>query len=149
MVRQDGILFTQKDIREVPGLPTPRKLTVEGALVKLLRSLRGWKQGELAKAAGTSQKLISSYEVGEKVPRPRTLERLAAVVGVPFFLVDRMLPLVRHALAAVEGGPPIDGRPWLGEDSRATAEDMAREVSESVRAALVPILEQAMINLDL
>jgi transcriptional regulator with XRE-family HTH domain len=129
-------------------LPTSRKLTAEGAIVKLLRSLRGWKQGELAKAAGTSQKLISSYEVGEKVPRPRTLERIAAVVGVPFFLVDRMLPLVRHALAAVEGGPPIDGeRP--GEDPVETAEDMAREISESVRAKLVPILEQAIIDLDL
>ncbi len=147
-MRQDGILFTQKDVREVPNLPTLRKLTPEGAIVKLLRSLRGWKQGELAKAAGTSQKLISSYEVGEKVPRPRTLERIAAVVGVPFFLVDRMLPLVRHALTAVEGGPSIDGE-QPGEDPIETAEDMAREISESVRAKLVPILEQAIIDLDL
>jgi transcriptional regulator with XRE-family HTH domain len=129
-------------------LPTLRKLTAEGAIVKLLRSLRGWKQGELAKAAGTSQKLISSYEVGEKVPRPRTLERIAAVVGVPFFLVDRMLPLVRQALAAVEGGPLTDG-PWPGEAPAETAEDMARSISESVRAKLVPILEQAIIDLDL
>ena len=126
----------------------PRKLTPEGAIVKLLRSLRGWKQGELAKAAGTSQKLISSYEVGEKVPRPRTLERIAAVVGVPFFLVDRMLPLVRQALTAVEGGPLTDG-PRPGEAPVETAEDMARSISESVRAKLVPILEQAMIDLDL
>ena len=116
--------------------------------MKLLRSLRGWKQDELAKAAGTSQKLILSYEVERRFPRPRTLERLAAVVGVPFFLVDRMLPLVRHALAAVEGGPPIDGE-QLGEDPIETAEDMAREISESVRAKLVPILEQAIIDLDL
>jgi transcriptional regulator with XRE-family HTH domain len=148
MVRQDGILFTQKDVREVPILPTLRKLTAEGAIVKLLRSLRGWKQGELAKAAGTSQKLISSYEVGEKVPRPRTLERIAAVVGVPFFLVDRMLPLIRQALAAVEGGPLIDG-PQPDEAPIETAEDMARAISESVRAKLVPILERAIIDLDL
>ncbi len=116
--------------------------------MKLLRSLRGWKQGELAKAAGTSQKLISSYEVGEKIPRPRTLERLAAVVGVPFFLVDRMLPLIRHALAAVEGGP-LAADPWLDGDPPETAEDIAREICDSVRVALVPILEQAMIDLDL
>jgi transcriptional regulator with XRE-family HTH domain len=149
MVRQDGILFTPKDVREVPDLPTPRKLTAEGAIVKLLRSLRGWKQGELAKAAGTSQKLISSYEVGEKVPRPRTLERLAAVVGVPFFLVDRILPLIRQALAAVAGGPLLAADPWLGGDPPETAEDLARKISESVRAKLVPILEEAMIDLDL
>jgi transcriptional regulator with XRE-family HTH domain len=123
-------------------------LTPEGAIVKLLRSLRGWKQGELAEAAGTSQKLISSYEVGEKVPRPRTLERLAAVVGVPFFLVDRMLPLVRQALAAVEGGP-LTGALELDEDPVETAEDMAREISESLREKLVPMLEQAFIDLDL
>lgn len=129
-------------------LPTPRKLTAEGAIVKLLRSLRGWKQGELAKAAGTSQKLISSYEVGEKVPRPRTLERIAAVVGVPFFLVDRMLPLVRQALAAVEG-PLLAADPWLGGDPPETAEDLARKISESVRAKLVPILAEAMSDLDL
>jgi transcriptional regulator with XRE-family HTH domain len=116
--------------------------------VKLLRSLRGWKQDELAEAAGTSQKLISSYEVGEKVPRPRTLERLAAVVGVPFFLVDRMLPLVRQALAAVEGGP-LTGALELDEDPVETAEDMAREISESLREKLVPMLEQAFIDLDL
>ena len=147
-MRQDGILFTLKDVREVPNLPTPRKLTPEGAIVKLLRSLRGWKQGELAKAAGTSQKLISSYEVGEKIPRPRTLERIAAVVGVPFFLVDRMLPLVGQALAAVEGGP-LTGDPEFDEDPVETAEDMAREISESIRAKLVPILEKAIIDLDL
>jgi len=129
-------------------MPTPRKLTPEGAIVKLLRSLRGWKQDELAEAAGTSQKLISSYEVGEKVPRPRTLERLAAVVGVPFFLVDRMLPLVRQALAAVEGGP-LTGALELDEDPVETAEDMAREISESLREKLVPMLEQAFIDLDL
>ena len=129
-------------------MQTPRKLTAEGALVKLLRSLRGWKQGELAKAAGARQKLISSYEVGEKIPRQRTLERIAAVVGVPFFLVDRMLPLIRQALAAVEGGPLIDD-PRPGEAPAETAEDLAREISESVRAKLVPILERAIIDLDL
>lgn len=137
-----------KDVREVPDLPTPRKLTAEGAVVKLLRSLRGWKQGELAKAAGTSQKLISSYEVGEKIPRPRTLERIAAVVGVPFSLVDRMLPLIRQALAAVEGGPLIDG-PRPDEAPAETAEDLAQKISESVRLKLVPILERALIDLDM
>src|SRR5437763_5759734 len=70
-------------------MTTRRRLTDAGVLVRHLRSLRGWKQGELARAAGTSQKLISSYELGEKIPRRRTLERLAAAVGVPFSLAER------------------------------------------------------------
>jgi acyl-CoA synthetase (AMP-forming)/AMP-acid ligase II len=72
----------------------------------------------------------------------------AAVVGVPFSLVDRMLPLVRQALAAVEGGS-LAADPWLGGDLPETAEDLARKISESVRAKLVPLLEEAMIDLDL
>lgn len=119
----------------------PRRPPTDMAiLVKLLRSFRGWKQGELAEAAGTSQTLISSYELGEKVPRRRTLERLAAAVGVPFVLVERMLPLIRHALAAIED--PSTERAALTDFSSA-AERIARTVTEDVQAAIALALADA------
>ena len=121
-------------------MTTRRRLTDAGVLVRHLRSLRGWKQGELARAAGTSQKLISSYELGEKIPRRRTLERLAAAVGVPFSLAERMLPLIRLALAAVEG--PSPERAVLTDFSGA-AERIARTITEDVQTALASALADA------
>jgi transcriptional regulator with XRE-family HTH domain len=109
-------------------------------IVKLLRSLKGWKQTELAEAAGTSQTLISSYELGEKVPRRRTLERLADAVGVPFLLVERMLPLLRHALAAIEDPSTERAVPT---DFSSAAERIARTVTEDVQAAIASALADA------
>jgi len=118
----------------------PSKLTDAGMIVKLLRSLKGWKQTELAKAAGTSQKLISSYEVGEKVPRRRTLERLAAAVGIPFVLVERMLPLIRLALATIEDPSAERAGP---ADLSSAAERIAHAISEDVQAAIASALAEA------
>lgn len=122
-------------------MATSRKVTVPGVIVRLLRSLRGWTQDELAMAAGTHQRLIWSYERGEKLPRRQTLERLAAAVGVPFSLVERMLPLVDLALATTEGRS-LGGTP-LGEDTLGDIADVTRTLTEELHTVLVSAFAEA------
>lgn len=51
-------------------------------VVRRLRAESGLTQSELAERAGTSQPAIASYESGAKAPNLRTLQRLAASVGM-------------------------------------------------------------------
>src|SRR4051794_29515291 len=81
-----------------------RRVTETGVFVIFLRSLRAWSQAELAAAAGVDQRMISRYELGEKIPRESTLERLAGAVGLPFAEAQQVLPCIRRALAVVAGG---------------------------------------------
>jgi transcriptional regulator with XRE-family HTH domain len=115
-------------------------MTDTRVLVKLLRSLRGWKQGELARAAGTTQKLISSYELGEKVPRQRTLQRLAAAVGVPFSIVGHMQTFIRLALAAI-ADPSPEGAAFA--DVSGAPERIARTITDEVMVAIAAVFAEA------
>jgi transcriptional regulator with XRE-family HTH domain len=80
----------------------PRYLTARGVAVGLIRALRGWNQSVLAKASGIDKSLISRYERGAKVPSLRTLERLCVAAGVPFSWIERRLPEIAEALAALK-----------------------------------------------
>ncbi|MGE5585793.1 MAG: helix-turn-helix domain-containing protein [Bacillota bacterium] len=51
--------------------------------VKTLREQLGLSQQELAKAAGVAQSSIHYIEMGRKSPTTRTLQKLAAALGVP------------------------------------------------------------------
>lgn len=64
-------------------------------LVILLRSLRGWNQAELAKAARVDKASISDYEQGRRAPSRRTLERLLDAAGVSSFQAEWLLPILR------------------------------------------------------
>jgi transcriptional regulator with XRE-family HTH domain len=87
-------------------MPT-RKATETGVFVVFLRSLRAWSQEDLAKAAGVDPRLISRYELGKKVPRESTLERLTKAVGLPFSEAKQIFPVIRRALAAVSHGSAL------------------------------------------
>lgn len=50
--------------------------------IKRLRKSKGWTQAELAHRLGTSQKVITSYETGNKTPPVSRLPELAAVFNV-------------------------------------------------------------------
>lgn len=99
------------------------------AEIRALLQARGWRQAELAEAAGVSQPTVSRWLAGQ-VPDPAAQERLGRLMGTetgpprsgyvppPTFLGERDLSVY----AAVEGGPgeitvstePIDmvPRPW-------------------------------------
>ena len=53
-----------------------------GKYLRDLRRRRGMSQQELALALGVSKQTISNWEVGRKVPRMRTVEKIANIFGV-------------------------------------------------------------------
>ena len=103
------------------------------------RSLRRWTQEELSRASGVDRGLISDYELGKTAPSRRTLERLAAGVGLPYGYVESLLPLFRSARRAVEGRP-ASGGPEDMEAGESFVEETARHVGEQVRIKLLPYL---------
>jgi transcriptional regulator with XRE-family HTH domain len=51
--------------------------------LRTLRELAGLSQAELSRQSGIRQGHISNIESGQKTPRPETVRRFAAVMGVP------------------------------------------------------------------
>jgi len=76
----------------------------------LLRSLRYWDQGELARAAGIAPSQISAYDRGERAIPRDVLERIAAAAGFPLPLLDPLLRSLRSFRAAASGRSRITGR---------------------------------------
>lgn len=58
-----------------------------GAELRRLRRQAGLSQAELAARAGVRRATISELETGERLPMVETLERIAAVLGVPAVLI--------------------------------------------------------------
>ena len=55
-------------------------------LLRTVRRRRGLTQAELARAAGTSQPVVSAYEAGRRDPTYGTLRRLIAAAGEELLL---------------------------------------------------------------
>lgn len=51
--------------------------------IKRLRELYGLSQAELGKIAGVSDKAVSTWESGEKIPRMGPVEKMSAYFGIP------------------------------------------------------------------
>ncbi len=51
--------------------------------IRQLRQERGWTQETLARRLGAGQTAVSAWERGERMPRQRSILRLADVFGVP------------------------------------------------------------------
>jgi repressor LexA len=80
-----------------------------GERIKQLREMRGFTQLQLADKLETSQKTISSYEVGRRIPPSHTLETIATFFGVSIdYLLGKdsktqgiMIPLVGQVSAGL------------------------------------------------
>jgi transcriptional regulator with XRE-family HTH domain len=70
------------------------------ALIRTVRKRRGLTQAALARAAGTSQPVISAYEAGRRDPTFGTLRRLVAAAGEELEVGARPSP--------ADLPPPID-----------------------------------------
>jgi len=116
------------------GDPADLRLTVS-----FLRSLRRWSQEKLSEESGVDRGLISDYELGKKAPSRRTLERLAAAVGLPYSFVERLLPIFRAARLAVEG-PQAAGSTAEDEAPHSLAEGFEQALTEAVMPIVTPYL---------
>jgi len=58
-----------------------------GEAIRIARTRRGIRQGELAKRAGVSQSLVSMIENGHRDPTTELVERLCQAMEVPIQLV--------------------------------------------------------------
>jgi|HubBroStandDraft_3_1064219.scaffolds.fasta_scaffold10610_1 transcriptional regulator with XRE-family HTH domain len=86
-----------------------------GLALAYLRLAKGWKQEELAKAAGTAATTISGYEKGTRAGLDwERLEELAAILGHDGAAIDLML-------LAVGGVAPGTGQPEGGEPEGSAA----------------------------
>jgi transcriptional regulator with XRE-family HTH domain len=118
--------------RQALGDPADLRL-----VVTFLRSLRRWTQEELSRASGVDRGVISDYELGDKAPTRKTLQRLAAAAGLPYRFVEILLPVFRAARMAAEG---TGGPPETGEVSEGLAAGLDRALLDAVRPRLAPYL---------
>jgi transcriptional regulator with XRE-family HTH domain len=107
-------------------------------LVRVLRELREWDQAEMAAAAGVDVSSISHYETGRTVPPRRTLERLAAAVGLPMSFVEScLLPMLS---AARDVTAPFSCE--SSEDLERTAVELGRALAGAGRSILTTFLSE-------
>ncbi len=115
--------------------------------VLVLRSLKRWDQRELAQASGLDQRDISRYETGERVPRPQTLLRLAAVAGVSPARLGLLIDVLRQTVADLSASRPLPSPNQHAEPAadRDQVEELAREVLEvlgdTFRSTLATLFE--------
>jgi transcriptional regulator with XRE-family HTH domain len=101
-------------------------------LVRVLRGLREWDQSMLAAAAGMDPSSVSHYETGRTVPPRKSVEALAAAVGVPMSYVEgTLLP----ALAAGRGA----AAPFSEEELPDA--DLDQALAAAVRSRVATFLE--------
>jgi transcriptional regulator with XRE-family HTH domain len=129
----DGRLFLERGARmrrsEVPD--------ERGVCLYVLRSLRGWTQGELAKTLGIAVSAVSEYENGNRYVPERIVRRAAEAVGIPS---QRLLDLeasLRGLQSLMGSTPPpkSDPRDRVAEEISLGFEDLARRAVEAVLAS--------------
>jgi transcriptional regulator with XRE-family HTH domain len=102
-------------------------------LVRVLRGFRQWDQSTLAEAAGMDPSSVSHYETGRTVPPRKSVEALAAAVGVPMSYVEgTLLP----ALAAGRGA----AAPFSEEEL--TDADLDQALTAAGRSRVATFLEE-------
>jgi transcriptional regulator with XRE-family HTH domain len=112
-------------------------------MVMFLRSLRRWTQEELSRVSGVDRGLISDYELGNKAPKRRTLERLTSAVGLPYSFVETLVPIFRAARLAVEGGRGTGHSAEAG-----TAKSISDGLERAIVDAILPSLAPHLLELE-
>jgi transcriptional regulator with XRE-family HTH domain/tetratricopeptide (TPR) repeat protein len=110
-----------------------------GAILAVLRIVRGWSQLELAQAAGMRPGTISEYERSKKTLPLRTLERLAAVMGYSAVTIERARLFIQEARAAAG---PVQPEETLSRQIDAFAADFGRAYEEFARTWLTRFVSQ-------
>src|SRR6185295_5537721 len=111
-----------------------------GAILAVLRIVRGWSQLELAQAAGMRSGTISEYERGKKTLPLRTLERLAAVMGYPAPMIERTRAFIHEARSTAGAIQPGES---LSRQIDTFAADFGRAYEDFARTWLTRFLAEA------
>lgn len=86
-----------------------------GDNIKYLRTSHGLSQTELGKIAGATNKAVSTWESGKKMPRMGAVERMAAYFGVTkSYIIDGDVPSV-PVPPGFQPLPPMGEVPLIGE----------------------------------
>ncbi len=105
---------------------------VRGLCLYILRSVRGWSQGEMAKALEAPASTISEYERGKRYVPERIVRHAATAVGVPARELLALETSLRDLQSAVLRMPipRSDLRDGAAEELHLGFEDLARRVVE-------------------
>lgn len=106
-----------------------------GKYLRDLRRRRGMSQQELALALGVSKQTISNWEVGRKVPRMKTVEKIANIFGVS-----------RNSILA---GLPVEILEQEGQEDRRVVDLTDRDIrltylGQQVPREYIDIIEKLM-----
>jgi transcriptional regulator with XRE-family HTH domain len=103
-----------------------------------IREGQGWSQTDLAKAAGTSPKVINDYEAGRKPPKRERVEYLVGFMDVPPERIDEVLSCL-HGNRAASSPPRNPGDAFARSRRRieATASVSGRATADFVRSQLL------------
>jgi transcriptional regulator with XRE-family HTH domain/tetratricopeptide (TPR) repeat protein len=110
-----------------------------GAILAVLRIVRGWSQLVLAQAAGMRSGTISEYERGKKPLPLRTLERLAAVMGYSAATIERARAFIQEARSTAG---PVQPEETLSRQIDAFAADFGRAYEDFARTWLSRFVSQ-------
>jgi transcriptional regulator with XRE-family HTH domain len=96
------------------------------------RTLKGWSQRDLAQESGTNVDTISGIERGQHEPRPSTLRKLAAALGIQVrdLFEEPALPLTE----APKAGPPRVSKERLEEHFENVRQDEVAYLNDKVIA---------------
>jgi len=111
-------------------------------IVVFLRSMRRWTQEEFSRASGVDRGLISDYELGNKAPSNKTLARLAAGAGVPYSVVEALLPTFRAARLSAEG------RQMSAAPAETDFQNIGSGLDRAILAATLPRLTPYLMELN-
>ena len=111
----------------------------ESLVLSTLRKARGWTGQDLADASGTSDKMISRYESGQRPPSRERLEALAAAMGYGTEAIDLVLLAVKGAAVGPDASHSPVG-PTPGELRK------ARETAARVGVAAVDVTERLLVQ---
>jgi transcriptional regulator with XRE-family HTH domain len=115
-----------------------------GLVLWFLRTAQGWRQAELAEAAGFSPRLVNDYEHGRKPLYRDRLETLVTVLGLPVELIDDTLALLAKARASSRTPrDPDDASGKVRRHIDALALEAGRAVSDGYRSLLTSLTTES------
>jgi len=113
-----------------------KRPSLESVALTALRKACGWNEEELARAVGTSHRMVSHYERDAMPARERLLS-FAAAMGYAEEAVDVVLLGLRQAIGSVDSpASPIDPRPAEQLSIRQTAWRVGMFATEAVTHCL-------------